>query len=106
MCAQPAADLRQFNRAEVLYQALFKHLYTTEAAVIQVTHTHVVDKMHYIPALHLTWSTHLKVSTNTRNSSNKTNLKQTKTKVELEDLKRNYLSPQHLTLNPTGESVW
>ncbi|XP_070820718.1 TELO2-interacting protein 2 [Chaetodon trifascialis] len=31
----PAADLRQFNRAEVIYQALFKHLYTTEAAVIQ-----------------------------------------------------------------------
>ncbi|XP_078027280.1 LOW QUALITY PROTEIN: TELO2-interacting protein 2 [Epinephelus lanceolatus] len=31
----PAADLRQFNRAEVLYQALFKHLYITEAAVIQ-----------------------------------------------------------------------
>ncbi|XP_040012394.1 uncharacterized protein tti2 isoform X2 [Xiphias gladius] len=31
----PDADLRQFNRAEVLYQALFKHLYTTEAAVIQ-----------------------------------------------------------------------
>ncbi|XP_037536052.1 uncharacterized protein tti2 isoform X2 [Nematolebias whitei] len=31
----PAADLRQFNRAEVLYQALFKHLYTSEAAVIQ-----------------------------------------------------------------------
>ncbi|KAA8592862.1 hypothetical protein FQN60_018317, partial [Etheostoma spectabile] len=32
---QPAADLRQFNRAEVIYQALFKHLYTTETAVIQ-----------------------------------------------------------------------
>ncbi|KAK5870579.1 hypothetical protein PBY51_003515 [Eleginops maclovinus] len=31
----PAADLRQFNRAEVLYQALFKQLYTTDAAVIQ-----------------------------------------------------------------------
>nr|XP_046242484.1 TELO2-interacting protein 2 [Scatophagus argus]XP_046242485.1 TELO2-interacting protein 2 [Scatophagus argus] len=31
----PAADLRQLNRAEVLYQALIKHLYTTEAAVIQ-----------------------------------------------------------------------
>ncbi|XP_031164916.1 TELO2-interacting protein 2 isoform X1 [Sander lucioperca] len=31
----PAADLRQFNRAEVIYQALFKHLYTTETAVIQ-----------------------------------------------------------------------
>ncbi|XP_068594630.1 LOW QUALITY PROTEIN: TELO2-interacting protein 2 [Brachionichthys hirsutus] len=30
-----AADLRQFNRSEVLYQALFRHLYTTEAAVIQ-----------------------------------------------------------------------
>uniref|UniRef100_A0A3Q3BQI5 TELO2 interacting protein 2 n=1 Tax=Kryptolebias marmoratus TaxID=37003 RepID=A0A3Q3BQI5_KRYMA len=36
----PAADLRQFNTAEVLYQALFKHLYTSEAAVIQVTRTH------------------------------------------------------------------
>ncbi|XP_035515027.1 TELO2-interacting protein 2 [Morone saxatilis] len=31
----PAADLHQFNRAEVVYQALFKHLYSTEAAVIQ-----------------------------------------------------------------------
>ncbi|XP_041856110.1 TELO2-interacting protein 2 isoform X2 [Melanotaenia boesemani] len=31
----PAADLRQFNRAEVLYQALIKHLYTNEAVVIQ-----------------------------------------------------------------------
>ncbi|KAK9521965.1 hypothetical protein VZT92_018467 [Zoarces viviparus] len=31
----PAADLCQFNRAEVLYQALFKHLYTSDAAVIQ-----------------------------------------------------------------------
>ncbi|KAM4578038.1 TELO2-interacting protein 2 isoform 2-T2 [Fundulus diaphanus] len=31
----PAADLRQFNRAEVLYQALFKHLYTSDAAIIQ-----------------------------------------------------------------------
>ncbi|XP_010776816.1 TELO2-interacting protein 2, partial [Notothenia coriiceps] len=31
----PAADLRQFNRAEVLYQALFKHLYSTDTAVIK-----------------------------------------------------------------------
>ncbi|XP_037339180.2 TELO2-interacting protein 2 [Pungitius pungitius] len=31
----PPADLRQFNRAEVLYQALFKHLYSTETQVIQ-----------------------------------------------------------------------
>ncbi|KAM3610896.1 uncharacterized protein V6R79_010286 [Siganus canaliculatus] len=33
----PAADLRQFNRADVLYQALFKHLFTSEAGVVQVT---------------------------------------------------------------------
>ncbi|XP_066500063.1 TELO2-interacting protein 2 isoform X2 [Hoplias malabaricus] len=32
----PAADLRQFNRAQVLYQALFNHLYTSEAPLIQV----------------------------------------------------------------------
>ncbi|XP_077942601.1 TELO2-interacting protein 2 isoform X4 [Gasterosteus aculeatus] len=31
----PPADLRQFNRAEVLYQALFKHLYSTDTEVIQ-----------------------------------------------------------------------
>ncbi|XP_071340233.1 TELO2-interacting protein 2 isoform X2 [Trachinotus anak] len=39
----PAADLRQFNRAEVLYQALFKHLYTTEAAVIQLVLSCLLD---------------------------------------------------------------
>uniref|UniRef100_A0A665VUL4 TELO2 interacting protein 2 n=1 Tax=Echeneis naucrates TaxID=173247 RepID=A0A665VUL4_ECHNA len=38
-----AADLRQFNRAEVLYQALFKHLYTTEAAVIQLVLSCLLD---------------------------------------------------------------
>ncbi|XP_059379492.1 TELO2-interacting protein 2 [Carassius carassius] len=32
----PAADLRQFNRAQVLYHALFNHLHTSEAALIQV----------------------------------------------------------------------
>ncbi|XP_056889097.1 TELO2-interacting protein 2 isoform X7 [Takifugu flavidus] len=32
---QPAAELRQWNTAEVVYEALFKHLYTTDAAVIQ-----------------------------------------------------------------------
>lgn len=36
-CAQPAAELRQWNKAEVVYEALFKHLYTTDAAVIQVS---------------------------------------------------------------------
>ncbi|KAM9858513.1 TELO2-interacting protein 2 [Aulostomus maculatus] len=39
----PASDLRQFNRAEVLYQALFKHLYTTEAAVIQLVLSCLLD---------------------------------------------------------------
>ncbi|KAK2901577.1 TELO2-interacting protein 2 [Channa argus] len=39
----PAADLRQFNRADVLYQALFKHLYTTEAAVIQLVLSCLLD---------------------------------------------------------------
>uniref|UniRef100_A0A673M081 TELO2 interacting protein 2 n=1 Tax=Sinocyclocheilus rhinocerous TaxID=307959 RepID=A0A673M081_9TELE len=32
----PAADLRQFNRAQVLYHALFNHLHTSEAALIKV----------------------------------------------------------------------
>ncbi|XP_074143321.1 TELO2-interacting protein 2 [Sminthopsis crassicaudata] len=31
----PAADLRQFNRAQVLYHALFNHLYTPEPDLIQ-----------------------------------------------------------------------
>uniref|UniRef100_H3CK05 TELO2 interacting protein 2 n=1 Tax=Tetraodon nigroviridis TaxID=99883 RepID=H3CK05_TETNG len=31
----PAAELRQWNTAEVVYEALFKHLYATDAAVIQ-----------------------------------------------------------------------
>lgn len=32
----PAADLRQFNRAQVLYHAVFSHLHTSEATLIQV----------------------------------------------------------------------
>ncbi|XP_026177595.1 TELO2-interacting protein 2 isoform X2 [Mastacembelus armatus] len=39
----PAADLRQSNRAEVVYQALFKHLFTTEAAVIQLVLVCLLD---------------------------------------------------------------
>nr|XP_020450753.1 TELO2-interacting protein 2 isoform X2 [Monopterus albus] len=39
----PAADLRQFNRADVVYQALFKHLYTTEAAVVQLVLLGLLD---------------------------------------------------------------
>ncbi|XP_060927720.1 TELO2-interacting protein 2 [Limanda limanda] len=39
----PAADLRQFNRADVIYQALFKHLYTTETTVIQLALSCLLD---------------------------------------------------------------
>ncbi|XP_054895940.1 TELO2-interacting protein 2 isoform X2 [Poeciliopsis prolifica] len=39
----PAADLRQFNRAEVLYQALFRHLYTSETGVIQLVLSCLLD---------------------------------------------------------------
>lgn len=39
LCVQPAADLRQFNRAQVLYDALYNHLYTSEAPLIQVLKT-------------------------------------------------------------------
>lgn len=39
----PAADLRQFNRAEVVYQALFKHLYTRETLVIQLVLSCLLD---------------------------------------------------------------
>lgn len=37
------ADLRQFNRAEVLYQALFRHLYTTDATVVKVVLACLLD---------------------------------------------------------------
>lgn len=33
---QPAADLCQYNRAQVLYHALFNHLYTSEPQLIEV----------------------------------------------------------------------
>lgn len=39
----PPAELHQFNRAEVLYEALFKHLYRTEAAVIQLVLSCLLD---------------------------------------------------------------
>uniref|UniRef100_A0A8C7XP91 TELO2-interacting protein 2 n=1 Tax=Oryzias sinensis TaxID=183150 RepID=A0A8C7XP91_9TELE len=38
-----AADLRHFNQAEVVYQALFKHLYTNQAAVIQLSLSCLLD---------------------------------------------------------------
>uniref|UniRef100_A0AAR2JHK6 TELO2 interacting protein 2 n=1 Tax=Pygocentrus nattereri TaxID=42514 RepID=A0AAR2JHK6_PYGNA len=55
----PAADLRQFNRAEVLYHALFNHLYTSEAPLIQVVLPCLIDLVpvlekplvHTLPAL-------------------------------------------------------
>ncbi|XP_026801521.3 TELO2-interacting protein 2 [Pangasianodon hypophthalmus] len=39
----PAADLRQFNRAQVLYDALYNHLYTSEAPLIQVVLPCLID---------------------------------------------------------------
>ncbi|XP_029961492.1 TELO2-interacting protein 2 [Salarias fasciatus] len=39
----PPADLLHFNRAELLYQALFKHLYSSEAAVIQLVLSCLLD---------------------------------------------------------------
>ncbi|XP_030641361.1 TELO2-interacting protein 2 [Chanos chanos] len=39
----PAADLRQYNRAQVLYHALFNHLYTPEAPLIQVVLPCIID---------------------------------------------------------------
>ncbi|XP_067251420.1 TELO2-interacting protein 2 [Chanodichthys erythropterus] len=39
----PAADLRQFNRAQVLYHAVFNHLYTSEATLIQVVLPCLID---------------------------------------------------------------
>lgn len=39
----PAAELRHFNRAEVIYTALFKHLYTTEADIIQASLSCLLD---------------------------------------------------------------
>ncbi|XP_062854745.1 TELO2-interacting protein 2 [Trichomycterus rosablanca] len=39
----PAAELRQFNRAQVLYDALFNHLYTSEAPLIQVVLPCLID---------------------------------------------------------------
>ncbi|XP_058491474.1 TELO2-interacting protein 2 [Solea solea] len=38
-----ASELRQFNRAEVVYQALFKHLYTSEASVIELVLSCLLD---------------------------------------------------------------
>ncbi|XP_065103581.1 TELO2-interacting protein 2 [Paramisgurnus dabryanus] len=41
----PAADLRQYNRAQVLYHALFNHLYTSEASLLQVVLPCLADLM-------------------------------------------------------------
>ncbi|KAK7135421.1 hypothetical protein R3I94_014173 [Phoxinus phoxinus] len=39
----PGADLRQFNRAQVLYHAVFNHLHTSEATLIQVVLPCLID---------------------------------------------------------------
>ncbi|XP_056585870.1 TELO2-interacting protein 2 [Triplophysa dalaica] len=41
----PAADLRQYNRAQVLYHALFNHLYTSEVSLMQVVLPCLIDLM-------------------------------------------------------------
>lgn len=33
---QPGADLCQYNRAQVVYHALYNHLYSREAPLLQV----------------------------------------------------------------------
>uniref|UniRef100_A0A3P8U9K4 TELO2 interacting protein 2 n=1 Tax=Amphiprion percula TaxID=161767 RepID=A0A3P8U9K4_AMPPE len=38
-----AADLRQFNRSEVLYHSLFRLLFTTEAAIVQLVLSCLLD---------------------------------------------------------------
>ncbi|XP_072537245.1 TELO2-interacting protein 2 [Salminus brasiliensis] len=49
----PAADLRQFNRAQVLYHALFNHLYTSEAPLIQVVLPCLVDLLSVLEKPHV-----------------------------------------------------
>ncbi|XP_028659411.2 TELO2-interacting protein 2 isoform X1 [Erpetoichthys calabaricus] len=44
----PAADLRQYNRAQVLYHALFNHLYTSDADLIQVVLPCMLDLLHVL----------------------------------------------------------
>ncbi|XP_051525841.1 TELO2-interacting protein 2 [Myxocyprinus asiaticus] len=44
----PAADLRQFNRDQVLYHALFNHLYTSETPLIQVVLPCLLDLLSVI----------------------------------------------------------
>ncbi|XP_061749599.1 TELO2-interacting protein 2 isoform X1 [Nerophis ophidion] len=39
----PASELRQYNRGDVIYEALMKHLYTSEADVIQVALACLLD---------------------------------------------------------------
>ncbi|KAM9312001.1 TELO2-interacting protein 2 [Gastrophryne carolinensis] len=45
----PAADLRQYNRAMVVYHALYNHLYTTDTEVIEVVLPCLLD---LFPVLH------------------------------------------------------
>uniref|UniRef100_A0A3B1JYZ0 TELO2 interacting protein 2 n=1 Tax=Astyanax mexicanus TaxID=7994 RepID=A0A3B1JYZ0_ASTMX len=49
----PAADLRQFNRAQVLYHALFNHLYTSDAPLIQVVLPCMVDLLSVLEKPHV-----------------------------------------------------
>ncbi|XP_056131777.1 TELO2-interacting protein 2 [Lampris incognitus] len=51
----PRADLLQYNRAEVIYQALYKHLYTTDPPLVKVVLSCLLDLLSVLekpPSLH------------------------------------------------------
>ncbi|KAG5280458.1 hypothetical protein AALO_G00060240 [Alosa alosa] len=48
----PAADLRQFNRAHVIYHALFNHLYTSEAQLLEVVLPCLLDLLSVLERPH------------------------------------------------------
>ncbi|XP_059823018.1 TELO2-interacting protein 2 [Hypanus sabinus] len=50
----PAAELLQYNRAQVVYHALFTHLYTPEASLIQTVLSCLLDLLPVIEKPHVT----------------------------------------------------
>ncbi|XP_069773850.1 TELO2-interacting protein 2 isoform X2 [Narcine bancroftii] len=50
----PAAELLQYNRAQVVYHALFNHLYTPEASLIQAVLSCLLDLLPLIEKPHIT----------------------------------------------------
>ncbi|XP_078095610.1 TELO2-interacting protein 2 [Mustelus asterias] len=50
----PAADLLQYNRAQVVYHALYNHLYTPEASLIQTVLSCLLDLLPLLEKSHVT----------------------------------------------------